>query len=605
MPRRVVIGRVLGVALAAAAFFGFGLAAVHFARPRSSFELANELAARGEHALRERLDAVYGAGAIEVAVFLELDDAERELVRDELDPSTAVPQQRADGMTTYESSRVRERLEERSPRVRACRATLCAAPQLALPEGAALRAPTEEEREQLASELSAIARACLPLCSPPEDARPAFELVLRAKPIDANALASAAEPSLLTWPLLFGSLLLCGVAIAALRRQRQRARLRREEAAVLRGLERARRVAANHPARAARLIERWCTPAPGTDISDRQSSAARDARCAALLLTELGGGITAAVLAATSPETARRIARLLADEPARLALDELEFLAERFADELAAEERRRELHAPAFASLADAVLDRDESRAMHTELARAAARRRTYAILSALSPAQIEARLRAMSNEDADATLAALPRELAARALSTLDAAERAAWLERLSRAPELAELEREARLERLASAHETPTPHESSLRAAARAARVLARWPHAERSAALHELGARAPELASRVREQLVVFEDLAQLGAEELRTLLGCLELGELALALRGAPAEVEAAIERALSPRVRERLREERSSAGEPASQDVCRARAHLVAELRELFERGSVELSGAPTSEASAP
>ncbi|MBK9387228.1 MAG: hypothetical protein IPN34_20625 [Planctomycetes bacterium] len=595
MPYRVSKGRVLGAVIAVAALLGGTIASSSWRASRTRFELASELASNWERALEDRLASIYGAGAIDVAVLVELDDARRELEREDLDPSTAVPLQKANGVTSYEASRTRERLEERSPRLLVCRATLRAAPQLALPSGVTDRRPTESEREALEQELLALTRASLPLCTAPEDPRPAFELVLRASPQLAPEPASTTTP-VLFWPLALGLLLFCGAAVELLRRHRQRRASRLAAAARPHGLERARAAAARHPRHAARVLEAWCS----VEARELDSPVALDGRSAALLLAELGGGLSTAVLSALRPATARRLALLLEARPVRLELRELAELAERFAAAIEEEARHRELAVEEFVELAKAAIAAPECAALEKSVASVSALRRAQALLAALPPAELAARLAALAPGVAESSAAALPPELAAQALAELDATQRAAWLERIARVPAPTESERETLLLRLAAA-EISTPRDRRERSAECAARIAARWPHAERDAALQELENCAPDLAPSVREQLIAFEDLAHLEPEELRTLLGCLELGELALALRGAPEALASAIERALTPRVRERLREERANASASAEPGARAARARLVAALRELFERGEVELRSQPTTE----
>jgi flagellar motor switch protein FliG len=124
--------------------------------------------------------------------------------------------------------------------------------------------------------------------------------------------------------------------------------------------------------------------------------------------------------------------------------------------------------------------------------------------------------------------------------------------------------------------------------------AHLLARWPCELRQAALEHVAEQDLAAAQRIREHLIGFPDLPRLDEDEIRSLLGCLELGDLALAMKDAPQEIEEAIERALTPRVRQRLSEERAQCSDAAPAQSEQAREHLVEMLRDLFERGSIDL-----------
>lgn len=107
-----------------------------------------------------------------------------------------------------------------------------------------------------------------------------------------------------------------------------------------------------------------------------------------------------------------------------------------------------------------------------------------------------------------------------------------------------------------------------------------------------LEELGARDENLADQVRSLMFTFEDIIHLDDRAVQLVLRLTEVPGLALALKGASAEVTDKITRNLSERARENLTEEIEISGAVRVSEVHDARGVIVKTIRTLEESGQI-------------
>jgi flagellar motor switch protein FliG len=114
-----------------------------------------------------------------------------------------------------------------------------------------------------------------------------------------------------------------------------------------------------------------------------------------------------------------------------------------------------------------------------------------------------------------------------------------------------------------------------------------------------LTDMAARDAEAAERVREVLFVFDDIVRLNDRGVQELLKNVDTRQLAVALKGADADVQETVFRNLSERARENLRDEIEILQGLRPSDIRDARKAVVAIVRQLEEAGtiSIERSGA--------
>lgn len=112
-----------------------------------------------------------------------------------------------------------------------------------------------------------------------------------------------------------------------------------------------------------------------------------------------------------------------------------------------------------------------------------------------------------------------------------------------------------------------------------------------------LASLGARDPDLGGRLREALFVFDDVARLNDRAVQELLKALDTRVLSTALKNAPEAVEEKIFKNLSERARENLREEIEFLRGLKQSDIVDARKQVVAMVRELEEKGVIQIERA--------
>jgi flagellar motor switch protein FliG len=102
-------------------------------------------------------------------------------------------------------------------------------------------------------------------------------------------------------------------------------------------------------------------------------------------------------------------------------------------------------------------------------------------------------------------------------------------------------------------------------------------------------------PELAEEVRMLLFVFEDLLKLDDRAIQLVLKHIDQKDLALAMRGASAEVQEKIVRNMSQRGAEMLKEEMEFMPPQRRRVVEEAQSKFVAVVRQLEDAGEIVLA----------
>ena len=109
---------------------------------------------------------------------------------------------------------------------------------------------------------------------------------------------------------------------------------------------------------------------------------------------------------------------------------------------------------------------------------------------------------------------------------------------------------------------------------------------------ALLESLEARDPELAEEIRSRMLTFADLVKLERRDLQQILQGIDLGVLALAMKGSAEPVRDAIEKNISERNRDILRDEIEAVGSVRLSKVEEARAEIVRVIREQEASGKI-------------
>ena len=115
-----------------------------------------------------------------------------------------------------------------------------------------------------------------------------------------------------------------------------------------------------------------------------------------------------------------------------------------------------------------------------------------------------------------------------------------------------------------------------------------------ADEGALLDGIRERDGNLADEVRAKLLSFDDIGRLQDRDVQQLLRGIELGTIALALKGAASDVSTAITSNMSERNREALAEEAGEIGRVKKSQVDEARNVLVRAMRELAGTAGLEL-----------
>jgi flagellar motor switch protein FliG len=109
-----------------------------------------------------------------------------------------------------------------------------------------------------------------------------------------------------------------------------------------------------------------------------------------------------------------------------------------------------------------------------------------------------------------------------------------------------------------------------------------------------LGALERRDQEAADRVRALMFTFEDLSRIPAQGIQVLLRSVQKNRIALALKGAPAEMKELFFKNLSERAGRMLREEIEGLGPVRIRDVDDCRSELVQAAKDLASQGRIEI-----------
>ncbi len=111
-------------------------------------------------------------------------------------------------------------------------------------------------------------------------------------------------------------------------------------------------------------------------------------------------------------------------------------------------------------------------------------------------------------------------------------------------------------------------------------------------RDGVLQAIQQKDPEVADKVSNLMIVWEDVALVGDRSLQQALRGIDERQLALALHEAPEQMTRKIKSNISERATARVEEEKSLMSAPKKEDVAQARERIVAALRELNQKGEL-------------
>ena len=124
--------------------------------------------------------------------------------------------------------------------------------------------------------------------------------------------------------------------------------------------------------------------------------------------------------------------------------------------------------------------------------------------------------------------------------------------------------------------------------------AEILNRTGRSTEKAVLERLDAQDPELAESVRNQMFVFDDIANLTDREIQLILREVDSKDLSTALKGANDEMKDRIFTNVSERVGTMMKEEMDFSGPIRLSDVEEVQLRIVQTVRQLEEAGQVTI-----------
>ena len=131
--------------------------------------------------------------------------------------------------------------------------------------------------------------------------------------------------------------------------------------------------------------------------------------------------------------------------------------------------------------------------------------------------------------------------------------------------------------------------------------AEILNSTGRSTEKAVLERLDAQDPELAEDVRNQMFVFDDIANLTDREIQLILREVDSKDLSTALKGASDEMKDRIFGNVSERVGTMMKEEMDFSGPVRMSDVEEVQIRIVQTVRQLEEAGQVTIVRGDTSD----
>ncbi len=122
----------------------------------------------------------------------------------------------------------------------------------------------------------------------------------------------------------------------------------------------------------------------------------------------------------------------------------------------------------------------------------------------------------------------------------------------------------------------------------------MLRSMPRLERMPLVRQLESVDPDLAAKVREQLMRLEDLVKIPDRQLQVLLSKLEMKTLAIALKNAPEAVRDKIAANLSSRARQTLQEEMELSGDVLPTQIKDAQTTILSAVAKAEENGEITI-----------
>lgn len=122
--------------------------------------------------------------------------------------------------------------------------------------------------------------------------------------------------------------------------------------------------------------------------------------------------------------------------------------------------------------------------------------------------------------------------------------------------------------------------------------ARIFDRLDSKSEQSLLSSLDSAEPGAGEKIRAFMFTFEDLANLDAASLQTILGSIDRAVLTLALKGAPAPVAEAFFANITQRAGDLLRDEIEAAGPIRRSEIEAARGEIIEIARALVKRGDI-------------
>jgi len=123
----------------------------------------------------------------------------------------------------------------------------------------------------------------------------------------------------------------------------------------------------------------------------------------------------------------------------------------------------------------------------------------------------------------------------------------------------------------------------------------IMKKFDRQVASDALEALAQNDPELSDSIRKMMFVFEDLVQLDATTMGTILREVDFNTLAMAMKDCPIKLREMIMKSITKRAAESLEENLKAMSKMRRKEVEEARNKIMEQIFELERNGDISLS----------
>ncbi|GMV81910.1 MAG: flagellar motor switch protein FliG [Planctomycetota bacterium] len=312
---------------------------------------------------------------------------------------------------------------------------------------------------------------------------------------------------------------------------------------------------------------------------------------AAILIMSMGAEAAAAIFRQLQDEEVERLTALIT-EVSEVPVAVRKLVLQEFREKLATGDGQEGFR---LESMLSRVLGKEKAEEILDKASTYKSRHELFGFMAQVEPNQLAALMRTERPQLIALVLAHLKPSMAAEVLKSLsedlqsEVVERIAKMDRVS--PTVVQrVEAFLREQLVQAAHAKPT----SVGGVKTIADILNLTDKDTEKRILKDLEERSESMVEDVRRLMLIFEDLSRLPDTGMQAILREVDMGQMALALKGASDGMKGLVFRNLSKRATERMQEEIELMGPKMRSEVNEAQQKVLAVARKLEDEGKLSL-----------